>query len=167
MKKVLVLLFIFIGIFFPIAANGVTLTGGVSATDNVPVGFFGTWKVMAVRSETTNFDMFVPYSVEVWNFTKNGDVITLTNPVSGAEASITVKESVSNTFVFQRVTKDKEETVTETAKLTLNGDNFYGLDTMSVKTYKNGTLIKHEKCTYTLKATKVSGSNIGQIFGLK
>lgn len=168
MKKLLFLIFLFLsGIFFPLCGYSVTLTGGVSATENVPAGFFGSWKVMAVRSETTNQEMFAPYSVEIWNFTKSGNVITLTNPISGAQASITVKETASDTFTFQRVTGDKNETVTETAKLTLSGDNFYGLDTMSVKTYKNGMPVKQEYCAYKLKAVKISGSDIGKIFGIR
>ncbi len=167
MKKILVLILCFLlaGIFQPTYA--VVIEGGISATDRVPVGFFGTWRVMAVRINTTNENMFAPYSVEIWNLSKNGDVITLTNPVSGAQASITVKEAEGNTFTFQRVTGDKQETVTETAKLTLNGDNFYGLDTMLVRTYKNGMLIKEERTAYKLKASKMSGSDIGDIFGTK
>lgn len=169
MKRIVcLLLLIFTFLACPIAANPMTLNGGVSASDRVPDGFFGSWKVMAVRAETTNSDMFAPYSVEIWNFTKTGNVITLTNPVSGAEASITVTEAQSNTFTFQRKNLgDKNETVVETAKLTLNGDNFLGLDTMDVKTYKNGMLIKHEYCAYTLKAVKLSGSDTGRIFGMK
>lgn len=144
-----------------------TITGGISASNTVPVGFFGNWKVMAVRMQTTNQNMFAPYSVEIWNLSKSGDVITLTNPVSMASASITVKDTTSDTFTFQRVTGDKEETVTETAKLTLCGDNFTGLDTMVVRTYKNGMLVKTENVAYKLKATKISGDNIQNIFGVR
>lgn len=136
-------------------------------SDSVPAGFFGSWKVMAVRVQTSNNDMFSPYSVEIWNLSKTNDVITLTNPISGATASITVKDTTSDTFTFQRVTGDSKETVTETAKLTLNGDSFIGCDTMVVKYYKNGNIIKTENVAYNLKAYKISGAAINNIFGVK
>ena len=167
MKKILFIILILSALCFPVPSPAMTLTGGVSATENVPTGFFGSWQVSAVRSDTTNTDMFAPYSVEIWNLSKTGDVITLTNPVSGAQASITVKNATTDTFTFQRVTGDKNEKVTETAKLTLSGDNFYGLDTMSVKTFKNGMLAKEERCSYKLKAKKLSGADIGRIFGVR
>ncbi len=167
MKRFLFILFFLLICTVNTQAEAVTLTGGISTTENVPTGFFGSWKVIAVRSKTTNIDMFAPYSTEIWNFTKAGNVITLTNPISGASASITVKEAATDTFTFQRKSEDKNETVIETAKLTLSGDNFYGLDTMSVRTYKNGMLIKQEYCAYKLKAVKLSGSETEKIFGLK
>lgn len=108
--------------------------------------------------------MFAPSSVEIWNLSKLNDVITLTNPISGASASITVKDATSDTFTFQRVTGDGEETVTETAKLILNGANFTGSDTMVVRTRKKGMPVKVENVKYTLKAYKVSGSDIRSIF---
>ena len=102
----------------------------------------------------------------MWNLFKSGDVITLENPVSGAQASITVKDATENTFTFQRITGDSSEKVTETAALTLNGDSFTGYDTMSVKYYKNGKLLKEENVKYKLKAMKISGENIWKIFGV-
>lgn len=151
----------------PNYSEPMTISGGVSMTDRVPKGFFGSWKVMAVRIQTTNMDMFAPYSVEIWNLSKEDDVITLTNPISGASASIKVKDATTDTFTFQRVTGDNKETVTETAKLTLNGDSFIGCDTMVVRYYKNGNNVKTENVAYKLKAYKISGTSISNIFGVR
>ena len=167
MNKIIKLLLLFMLIFLPDLSHGMTITGGVSMTDRVPDGFFGNWKVMAVRSETSNFDLFAPYSVEIWNLTKQNDVITLTNPVSGASASITVKDATTDTFTFQRTTRDKNETVIETAKLILQGENFIGCDTMEVRYYRDGNLVKTEKVAYKLKAYKISGNSVSDIFGVK
>lgn len=164
MKKFLTFLSILTIFIFGQISGATTLSGGISASDRVPVGFFGTWKVVAVRTVTTNEKMFAPSSVEIWNLSKLNDVITLTNPISGASASITVKDETSDTFTFQRVTGDGEETVTETAKLILNGANFTGSDTMVVRTCKKGMPVKVENVKYTLKAYKVSGSDIRSIF---
>ena len=168
MRKLFVILtLLFSCLFVPQFANSMVIEGGVSVTDRVPAGFFGAWNVMAVRINTTNEQMFAPYSVEMWNLSKSGDVITLENPVSGASASISVKDATDNTFTFQRITGDSSEKVTETATLTLSGDNFYGYDTMSVKYYKNGSVLKEETVKYKLKATKISGEDIWRIFGLR
>lgn len=167
MKKIILLILVFLMTSVFQICGAMTISGGISASDRVPTGFFGNWKVMAVRVQTSNMEMFAPYSVEMWNLSKNNDVITLTNPVSGASASITVKDATSDTFTFQRVTGDKNETVTETAKLTLKDDNFVGIDTMVVRTYKNGMLVKTENVEYKLKAAKISGSDIRTIFGVR
>jgi len=158
----LLLSFLFVNQF----AEAKVIEGGVSVTDRVPTGFFGTWRVLAARVNTTNPQMFAPYSAEVWNLSKAGDVITLENPVSGAQASITVKDATDNTFTFQRITGDSSEKVTETATLTLSGDSFYGYDTMVVRYYKNGKLLKEENVKYKLKASKISGEDIRRIFGV-
>ena len=168
MKKFTCFIFTILSLLIHLNAEATVISGGISVTEQVPIDFFGSWKVMAVRDTTTNENMFAPYSVEVWNLSKNGNVITLTNPVSKAQASITVKNATSNSFTFQRITgKNTNETVTETAKLILQGDNFIGSDTMVVRTYKNNMLIKEEHVEYLLKARKLSGADINRIFGLK
>ena len=159
MKKFLILIinvFLLLTLLSPLNGESMTISGGVSMTDIVPDGFFGNWKVLAYRVHTTNENMFAPYSVELWNISKNNNVITLTNPISGASASITVQNATEKSFTFQRVTGDKNETVTETANLNLNGSNFTGIDTMVVKYYKNGLMIKSEKVEYKLKAYKIN-----------
>lgn len=167
MKKYLIIFVLTVSfLFVPQKIYSKVLNGGISVTDMVPTGFFGAWKVVAVQVSTTNSEMFAPYSVEMWNLFKSGDVITLENPVSGASASITVKDATENTFTFQRITGDSSEKVTETASLTLNGDIFYGYDTMSVKYYKNGKLLKEESVKYKLKAAKISGDKLWKIFGV-
>jgi hypothetical protein len=163
MKKFLYIIIILFTITCANLANATTISGGISATEQVPKGFFGTWKVVALRTNTSNSNMFAPNSIEIWNLSKSNDVITLTNPISGATASISVKEATSDTFTFQRVTGDKNETVTETAKLILNGPSFKGSDTMVVRTYKNGTLIKTENVVYSIQAFKLTGSDIRNI----
>ena len=169
MKKFFVIFLIFVSVILSSSfCMAMTITGGISATDRVPIGFFGSWKVMAVRVQTTNQNMFAPYSVEIRNLSKQNDVITLTNPISGATASITIKDATTDTFVFQRVTgEDGNETVTETAKLTLTGESFTGFDTMVVRYYKNGAITKTENVEYKLKAYKISGKAINDIFGVR
>ena len=148
----------------PIYVSNV-VRGSISMSDRVPSGFFGSWKVVSVRSKTNNSNMFAPYSVDVWNLSKENDVITLSNPVSGAKASILVSEVNGSTVMFEKVSYDTDEKSVETPILTLEGDNFYGIDKIVVKTYKDNQLVKEDSVEYKIKATKVSGAKIPDLFG--
>ena len=140
------------------------IKGSVSMSSRVPSGFFGSWKVVSVRSKTNNPQMFAPYSVDVWNLVKVNDVITLSNPVSGARASISVNNVNGNTVKFEKVSYDINEKSIETPVLTLEGDNFYGTDKIVVSTYKNDELIKEDFVEYKVKAYKISGNSLPVIF---
>lgn len=160
MKRFFVTLLIIV--LSQISAISAVLQGGVSKS--VPQGFFGVWKVAAVLESTTNPSMFSPATNEVWNLLRDGNVLTLTNPVSGAVASITVTESGSDTFTFVRKTGDGDENVIETVKLNLKDDKFLGLDTMVVRTYKNGAKIREVKARYKLAAVKIGSEKDARLF---
>lgn len=148
----------------PILVSNV-IQGAISMSDRVPTGFFGSWKVFSVRSKTTNPEEFGPSGVDIWNLSKSGDVITLSNPVSGAKASIRVGEVNGSTVRFEKISYDQDEESIETPILTLEGDNFYGIDRIVVKSYKNGNLLKEDSVEYKVKAIKVSGATLPNLFG--
>ena len=148
-------------------AYSAVLQGSVSMADQVPSGFFGTWKVFSVRVKTTNTEDFGEFGVDVWNLSRSGDVITLMNPVSGAQASIRVSEVNGDTVRFQKVSYDKDTETTETPIITLEGNNFYGIDKIVVKNYKNGSLFREDKVEYKVKAVKMSGASLPELFSFK
>lgn len=141
------------------------IQGSVSMADRVPSGFYGTWKVFSFRTNTTNYEDFGEYGVDLWNLSKSGDVITLSNPVSGASASILVNEVNGSTVRFKKVSYDGGEESVETPILTLGDDNFRGIDKIIINTYKNGRLIKQDSVEYKVRAVKVSGATIPDLFG--
>ena len=69
-------------------ANAMVLKAGVSLSDKVPAGFFGSWEISSIMTYTNNEKMFNEVSTDYWNLSKTGDVITLSNPVSGARAAL-------------------------------------------------------------------------------
>ena len=142
-----------------------TIQGSVSLSDSVPSGFYGCWKVISVRSKSTNNAEFGEFGVDLWNLSKSGDVITLSNPVSGAKASVLVSEVNGNTVKFKKVSRESDEESIETPILTLEGDNFYGIDRIVIRSYKNGKFVREESVEYKVKATKVSGATIPELFG--
>lgn len=167
MKKTLltiILTFILFSQTAPANAESMVLKAGVSLSDQVPQGFFGSWKITSVMTYSNNKKIFNETSTDYWNLSKVGDVITLTNPVSGAEASVTVEDVKGNRITFTHVTKGRNATMTETPTLTLNGENFSGTDKIVVEKYKYGELISSDTVIYNIKAEKLSGNSLKSIF---
>lgn len=166
MRYITKILLILIFMISPVAADTV-IQGGVSLSNQVPKGFFGTWKVTSTQIYTNNPDLFTDRSTDYWNLSKQDDVITLSNPVSGATASVTVSDVKNNQITFTRSKKDRNENVTETPTLTLKGENFSGTDRIVIEKYKFGELVKTDIVEYKIEAVRVSGAGASKILGLK
>lgn len=134
-------------------------------TDEVPTEFFGDWKVVSVCTKSTNKEYFDSTSVDIWRLSRVGDSITLTNPMSGAMAVVDVSDVKGTTVKFEKKTYYPDEESLETPILTLQGDNFVGVDKISIKTFKNGKLIKEDYVEYKVKGTRISGISLDSIFG--
>ena len=135
-------------------------------TDKVPNEFFGDWKVVSYCTRSTDKELTGTSSVDIWTIKRSGDTITLMNPISGARADVTVDDVKGKTVKFEKKSYYPDEESTETPILTLQGDNFTGVDKISIKTFKDGKLIKEDYVEYKVKGTKISGSPISGIFGL-
>ena len=135
-------------------------------TDKVPAGFFGDWRVVSVCTRTTNKQLFGSKSLDIWTLSKQGDLISLQNPLSGARADITVDDVKGKTVKFEKKSYYPGEESTETPILTLQGDNFTGTDKISIKTFKDGKLIKEDYVEYQVRGTKISGSPVSGILGI-
>ena len=134
-------------------------------TDQIPTEFFGDWKVVSVCTKSTNTDYFDSTSVDIWRLSRNGDTITLENPLSGARADVGVSDVKGNTVKFEKRSYYPDEESIETPILTLQNDNFTGVDKISIKTFKDGKLIKEDYVEYKVKGTKISGLGLDSIFG--
>lgn len=121
-------------------------------------------EITSTISYTNNKDMFNEVTTDFWNLSKVGDVITLTNPVSGAEASVTVEDVKGNQIKFTHVTQNKNAKMTESPTLTLNGENFYGTDKIVIEKYKYGEKVSSDVVIYKIKAQKISGNSAQSIF---
>ena len=162
MKKLLFTTIFFI--FTTCLCNAITLQTGISLTENVPQGFFGTWKVKSILTYSNNKEIFNEKTTDYWNLSKQNNVITLNNPLSGATATVTLNDVKNNQITFTHTSKNKNAKMTETPTLTLNGENFYGTDKIIVERYKNGELISTDIVIYKITATKISGNSAEAIF---
>lgn len=166
MKRLCLIILSFICLSVPVTAQEIqsaVIKGGVSLTNKVPDGFFATWRVTSIQTYTNNPSLFTGESSDYWNLSRSNDVITLSNPVSGAEASVTVEDVKANTVKFTRKREDSNEKVTETPTLTLNGENFSGTDKIVIEKYKYGELVRTDVVEYKINAVKVSGSSANKI----
>ena len=154
-------------IIIQINAYAMTLKTGISLSDQVPSGFFGSWEITSTMQYSNNPSIFNEKSVDYWNLSKRGDVITLSNPLSGAEASVTVEEVNGNKITFTHSTKNKTAKMTEKPTLTLNGENFSGTDKIILEKFNYGEKISEDVVVYKITAKKLSGDSALTIFTSK
>jgi len=136
-------------------------------SDQIPKGFFGTWKITSKLKESSNKTMFNNITTDIWNLSKYGDVIILANPISGAEATLTINDVQNNQITFTHISKNKIGKMTETPNLTLNGENFYGTDKIIIEKFKNGEKLSEDYVIYDIKAQKITGNSAETIFSLR
>ena len=139
------------------------ITGSVSLIESVPDGFYGTWKVVSVQVYSNNPFMFNSTSVDIWKLEKRNNNLILTNPESGATATVTLEEVKNNTIKFVRKSSSPYEKVVETPEITLSGENFFGTDTIVIKKKKNDTFIGKEVVQFKVKGIKQSGASVNDL----
>lgn len=140
------------------------LRGTVSVAKDLPGELYGTWTVLSILVDTNNPELFRMKSSDIWTFERNGDIITLSNPVNRATASITVTEVKGKTATFTRMKEEKNLVEVETPEITVEGDDFYGTDTIIMKHFKNGRLIKTDIVKYKIRGYKISGPTLKDLF---
>lgn len=155
-----VMLFIVMLTTQPSTAQDVKLLqGNVSLIDEIPENFYGTWIVAAREISNTNPALYAASSIDVWTLTRKGNIIILCNPVSGAQAAVSIDSVEDNTIKFSRVARGDNEIGLETPSITLRGDTFDGTDKMVIKRYANNQLYREEVVEYRLKGKKVTSEN--------
>ena len=148
-------------------ASGMTLKTGISLSAQVPNGFFGSWEITSTMQYSNNPSVFNEKSIDYWNLSKHGDVITLSNPMSGAEASVTIEEVNGNKITFTHITQNKTAKMTEKPTLMLNGEIFSGTDKIVLEKFKYGEKISEDIVIYKITAKKLSGDSALSIFTSK
>jgi len=142
-------------------AADTVLRAGVSI-DKVPKDLFGTWRVSSKLTSTNAEEIFKPKSVDLWNLSRAGNVITLDNPFSGANASIVINTVDGRTIKFKRIGDYNNKKLTDTVQLVLGKDSFKGINNLRLETISevDGHIMKTEWATYSLLGEKISGETI-------
>lgn len=148
--------------FNPIFADdNYTLSAGVSI-NQIPKAFYGSWRVTAKLDDCNSYGTFKPQSADVWNLSRVGDIITLSNPFTGAKAEITVRAVEGNLVVFSKKAPYDNKMLTDTVSIRLDKNNFSGINTLTLESFSlvDGHLLKSENAKYIIKGEKIAGESI-------
>ena len=160
MKKLLALLFFMLTMTTAIAEE-FTLSAGVVIND-IPKAFFGSWRITAKLVDTNSYGIFKPTSVDMWNLSRVGDRIMLSNPFSGANAEISVKAVEGNLVVFSKKAPYDNKVLTDTVTLRLSDNTFSGINDLTLESFSlvDNHLMKTEHAKYKISGEKISGESI-------
>lgn len=159
MRKILLLLIMLV---MPlVCAEDFTLSAGVSVND-VPKAFFGSWRVTAKIEDSNSYGTFKPTSCDMWNLTRVGDKITLTNPFSGASADISLKSVEGNLIVFSKKAPYDNKVLTDVVTIRLSDNEFTGINDLNLESFSliDNHLMKSEHAKYRIKGEKISGESV-------
>ena len=169
--KLILILLCFNLLLLPVKAAGTTansngsytLKAGVSVIDSVPNTFYGNWRVVSKLQRTNAPAKFNSSSVDLWNLSREGDVLNLSNPFTGASASLTLSQASDSNIKFTRVSEvQNNQRVTEVVELNLNKDYFTGTNTWywQVMSDVNGQIVSTYTARYSVRGEKLSGMSI-------
>ncbi|MDD3013923.1 MAG: hypothetical protein PHC34_09505 [Candidatus Gastranaerophilales bacterium] len=140
------------------------LSGNISKSKELPQELYGTWSVTSVVLETNDPATYYGRGSDIWTLQKGRDVITLSNPSTGASASITVDEVIGFSATFTRIENTDKTKEHEQVSITVDGDNFYGSDSIEIEHYKKGKYLYTSIVKYDVMGKKISGPAIKEIF---
>ena len=146
---------------FANAEENVMLSTGISVND-VPKTFFGSWRVTAKLEDSNSYGTFKPQSVDLWNLTRTGEIINLSNPFTGANAEITLRTVEGNLVIFSKKAPYDNKMLTDTVSIRLEKNNFKGINTLSLETFSlvDGHVLITETARYIISGEKIAGDNI-------
>lgn len=165
-------LIVFILLFCSVYVNGqesydvsvgtTTLKTGISLEDSLPEMFFGTWRVSSHLVSTNTPSKFKHDGVDLWNLSRENNVITLSNPFSGANAEISLQYVEGNKIRFTKKGDYDNMKLTDTVEIELSKDNFTGSNKLLLETLSavDNSVIKTGIAVYNLRGEKISGSSI-------
>lgn len=160
MKK---LYFVILSLFLTLLPiNAETLQAGVSV-EYVPKALFGNWRVEAKLEDTNSLSRFKPQSLDMWYLERNGDSISLQNPYSKANSTISIKTVEDNLIVFSKKNPfDDNKILTDTVTIRIDGNKFSGINELKLESFSfvDKHLMKTETATYRIKGEKISGDTI-------
>jgi len=145
------------------AKKGGVLKGGVVISKELPKDLYGTWSVFSTVIDSSMPDIIKRKGNDIWTLAKNNGIVTLSNPVTGATASINVNEVKGNKATFTREEISKKYKRTETVTLTVDGTNFFGENYLKTDYYSKNKYLYSDFIEYEVKAVKLSGPPIKEL----
>ncbi len=165
LKVFILLLFVLTFSLIPVKSQGYNdnvLKTGISLQERLPDGFFGIWRVESFLVETNSNKAFKKENVDIWNLSKYDDVIKLSNPFTGASASITLSYVGDDAIRFSKQSNYDGKILIDTVEVKLSADSFSGTNTIVLETLSDvdNSVINSAKAVYRLKGEKIAGTSI-------
>jgi hypothetical protein len=147
----------------PVWAASPVFELGISTTQYLPPPMYGTWQVQGQLVSTTNPQAFPPTVNDIWTLQQDGPSVTLSNPNTGAAATIHVDSIIEgHTVVFHHTVNDGPRRVfTETPTLRIQSGDWLMGETTNLMTVKqrNGNVLRYQ-AVYALKAHRIGGARV-------
>lgn len=161
LKKILNLIFCLL--FICVLSGFAKVLQGTVAID-VPEDFYGTWRVSSVLVDTNSPGNFKKKNADLWNISKKNDVITLSNPFSGAKSSVNVDYANANTVKFSTRGNYDNKILIDEVEIHLDNDKFTGINIITLETHSDidNRIVKTVKAKYTLKGDRIATMGIGE-----
>ena len=143
------------------AQDTMVLKAGVSI-EEVPKMIFGSWNVKAGIVESSNYKLFKPKSVDLWNISRRGNVLNLSNPFTGASADVSLNAAQGNVVSFTRVVDYDNKKLTDVVTIRLEKNTFSGINDIKLEQISSidGEVMKSDTARYELKGEKISGGDV-------
>ncbi len=153
------LLTVLICIFCVSAVSAKMLKASITA---VPNYLFGSWRVVSQRIETDSPMSFKDKGLDLWNLSRDNDVITLSNPFSGASAQIQINSVNKNHIIFSKTGKYDNKVLSDTVSIKVGKESFTGTDELRLDTVSDvdGKIIKSETAIYSIRGEKIAGQSV-------
>ncbi|MEM0951187.1 MAG: hypothetical protein AAGI66_03475 [Cyanobacteria bacterium P01_H01_bin.74] len=133
------------------------LTAGIKVTRFLPGEMYGQWNVKGELIETNAKSGVFPLRTQnIWQLSRTKEAVIISNPVSGASATIHVDEVRGKTAVFHRLSHPaKHVFLTEIPTITVSGDKMTGQTVNAVRVVKKGKVKQKNYAMYKLEAVRI------------
>jgi len=130
-------------------------------TRYLPAAMYGQWSVTATLIDTNLPGGMAPVVHDIWNLFSTDSQVFITNPTTGAEASINVDRVVGNTATFhhQVVLKPGKRILIEQPTVTVDGDTLTGSTRHTFLGLKDGRVEQQYFALFKINAEKLGDNN--------
>lgn len=128
----------------------------------LPPEMYGQWAVTATLLETNMPGSYPTVVNDIWQFEQAGDVVSLSNPNTGAYATIHVDRVQNNwaTFHHRVVIKEHRKYLLEQPSIQVNGDRMLGKTSHTYIYMRNGNVEKTYRAVFRIDATRLGESRV-------
>jgi hypothetical protein len=134
-----------------------TFQVGVQKTNVLPPEMYGDWSVTATLLDANNLALFAPVVSEIWRLEEAGNAVTLSNPNTGASATVSVDKVEGSKATFHRVQygPNLKERISETPTLLVTDNEMVGITVNQMDFLRDGVVVKSYRGRYQIQAQRI------------